>query len=174
MQFLSTWFRANGLSLCLKREFKLNVMGKTLGRIWRIFAWLVPSYKMRVAFVRLSGIKIGKGVFIGNLVMFDSEYPELIEIEDEVSIALGSIIIAHSAGSPFQARLRLVNSAPEKVILKRGCWIGAGAIILPGTTVGEASIVAAGSVVNQDVPPYTVVAGNPARPVKKLETGVTR
>jgi acetyltransferase-like isoleucine patch superfamily enzyme len=144
-------------------------MGKRLGRIWRIFAWLLPSYKARVVFVRQCGIKVGSGVFIGNLVMFDSEYPELIEIEDEVSIALGSIIIAHSAGSPFQARLKLVNSAPEKVVLKKGCWIGAGAIILPGTTIGEASIVAAGSVVSQDVPPYTLVAGNPARPVKKLE-----
>jgi acetyltransferase-like isoleucine patch superfamily enzyme len=146
-------------------------LGRTLGRIWRIFAWLVPSYKIRVAFIRLSGIRVGRGVFIGNLVMFDSEYPELIVIEDEVSIALGSIIIAHSAGSPFQSRLKLVVSPPQKVVLRRGCWIGAGAIILPGITVGEAAIVAAGSVVNQDVPPYTVVAGNPARPVKKLDTG---
>jgi acetyltransferase-like isoleucine patch superfamily enzyme len=146
-------------------------LGKTLGRIWRIFAWLAPSYKIRVAFIRLSGIRVGRGVFIGNFVMFDSEYPELIEIEDEVSIALGSIVIAHSAGSPFQSRLKLAGSPPQKVVLRRGCWIGAGAIILPGTTVGEAAIVAAGSVVNQDVPPYTVVAGNPARPVKKLDTG---
>jgi acetyltransferase-like isoleucine patch superfamily enzyme len=156
--------------LYVRISFDSKVMGKRLGRIWRIFAWLLPSYKMRSAFVRLSGVKVGSGVFIGSLVMFDSEYPELIEIEDEVSIALGSIIIAHSAGSPFQARLKLFSSAPEKVVLKRGCWIGAGAIILPGTTVGEAAIVAAGSVVNQDVPPYTVVAGNPARPVRKLET----
>jgi acetyltransferase-like isoleucine patch superfamily enzyme len=156
--------------LYVRMDSILKAMGKRLGRIWRIFAWLVPSYKIRVVFVRLSGVRVGQGVFIGNLVMFDSEYPELIEIEDEVSIALGSIIIAHSAGSPFQSRLKLFNSAPEKVILKKGCWIGAGAVILPGTTVGEAAIVAAGSVVNQNVPAYTVVAGNPARPVRKLET----
>lgn len=113
---------------------------------------------------------MGRGVFIGSLVLFDSEYPELIEVQDEVSIALGSIVIAHSAASPFHQRMKLFRAEPQKVTLKKGCWIGAGAVVLPGVTVGEAAIVAAGSVVNHDVPPYTVVAGNPARPVRKLET----
>ena len=143
-------------------------MGKKLGRIWRVFAWLLPSYKLRAQFVRMCGVKIGRGVFIGSLVMFDSEYPELIVVEDESSIAFGAIIVAHSAASPFQSRTNLFRAEPRKVTLKKGSWIGAGAIILPGVTVGEASIVAAGSVVSHDVPPYTVVAGNPARAVRKL------
>ena len=48
-----------------------------------------------------------------------------------------------------------------------GVWIGARAIVLPGVTVGEGAVVAAGAVVTKDVPPWTVVAGNPAREVKK-------
>ena len=53
------------------------------------------------------------------------------------------------------------------VKIGRGAWIGAGAIILPGVTVGERSVVGAGSVVTRDVEPLSVVAGNPARPVSR-------
>jgi acetyltransferase-like isoleucine patch superfamily enzyme len=147
----------------------LKRMGKTLGRIWRVLAWHLPMYQMRVVMFRACGVRIGRGVYIGNLVYLDGEYPEYIEIEDEVAIAPGAIVVAHSAGSPFQARTGVFHEPPKKVLLKRGAWVGVGAIILPGVTVGEGAIVAAGSVVNQNVANYTIVAGNPARPVKKLE-----
>jgi acetyltransferase-like isoleucine patch superfamily enzyme len=54
------------------------------------------------------------------------------------------------------------------IIIRCGAWIGAGAIILPGVTVGEYAIVGAGSVVTKDVDPYSIVAGNPARFIKKV------
>lgn len=144
-------------------------MGKKLGRIWRIPAWLAPSYKLRASLVRLCGVKVGRGVYIGNMVYFDGEHPEYIEIEDEVAIAPGAIIVAHSGGSPFLSKSGIFHEPPKKITLKRGCWIGVGAIILPGVTVEEGAIVAAGSVVSQRVPAYTIVAGNPARAVRKLE-----
>ena len=58
--------------------------------------------------------------------------------------------------------------AVAPVHLRRRCWIGFNAIILKGVTVGEGSIVGAGSVVTKDVPPYTIVAGNPARVIRSL------
>ena len=58
------------------------------------------------------------------------------------------------------------------VILKRGCWIGAGAVILSGITVGEGAVVGAGAVVTHDVPGYTMVAGNPAREIRKIVEGL--
>jgi acetyltransferase-like isoleucine patch superfamily enzyme len=57
------------------------------------------------------------------------------------------------------------------VRLGRNSWVGFGATVLPGVTIGEGSIVAARSVVASDVPPYVVVAGNPARVVRPLEPG---
>ncbi len=54
------------------------------------------------------------------------------------------------------------------VIIEDDCWIGAGAIILNGITIGKGSVVGAGSVVTKDVPPYTIVAGNPARKIKDI------
>jgi len=59
----------------------------------------------------------------------------------------------------------------KRIVLKRNCWIGANSVILPGVTVGVNSVVAAGSVVTKDVPDDTVVAGVPARVIKKVTEG---
>ena len=60
----------------------------------------------------------------------------------------------------------MVKIAPVRIGDK--AWIGFNAIILKGVTVGEGAIVAAGAVVTKDVPPYTIVAGNPARVIRTL------
>jgi acetyltransferase-like isoleucine patch superfamily enzyme len=60
----------------------------------------------------------------------------------------------------------VVNSAP--IIIKDNAWIGMNSIILKGVTIGEGAIIAAGSVVTKDVPDWTIVAGNPAKEVKKI------
>ena len=57
----------------------------------------------------------------------------------------------------------------EKIIIKKGAWIGAGASILPGVTVGKYAIVGAGAIVTKNVPDYSVVVGTPAKVVKKLD-----
>ena len=54
------------------------------------------------------------------------------------------------------------------VVFRRGCWVGMGAMILPGVTVGAGAVVCAGSVVHKDVAPNTMVGGNPARLIKRL------
>ncbi|MDW8049038.1 MAG: acyltransferase [Nitrososphaerota archaeon] len=144
-------------------------MGKITGRLFRILAWIAPVYQFRSSLWRRCGVKIGKNVYIGFLAMFDGEYPDYIEIEDEASIGPGVIIMAHSGASPFHQRLKLYYEEPRRVKIGRGAWIAAGSIILPGVTVGEGAIVAAGSVVNRDVPPYTLVAGYPARPIRTLK-----
>jgi len=144
-------------------------MGKIIGRLLRILAWISPFYQFRCSLLRRCGVKIGRNVYIGFLVMIDGEYPEYIEIEDEASIGPGATIIAHSGGSPFHQRLKLYHEGPKKVKIERGAWVAAGAIILPGVTVGEGAIVTAGSVVSRDVPPYTVVAGHPARAIRRLK-----
>ena len=57
----------------------------------------------------------------------------------------------------------------DEVIIKKNAYIGAGAIILPGVTIGESSIVAAGAVVTKDVPPRTIVTGIPAKVVGSID-----
>ena len=71
---------------------------------------------------------------------------------------------------PFDGRRRMPRGAPAKPIrIGRNVWVGFDCVVLPGVTIGEGSVVGARSVVAQDVPPYTLVAGNPAREIRKIE-----
>ncbi|WP_409014249.1 MULTISPECIES: acyltransferase [unclassified Arcicella] len=56
-----------------------------------------------------------------------------------------------------------------KVTIKKFAWLGSRCILLPGVTIGEGAVVAAGAVVTKDVPPYTIVGGIPAKPIAKRE-----
>lgn len=144
-------------------------MGRLLGRVFRILAWLAPVYQFRTSVWRKTGVKIGKRVYIGNLTMFDGQYPHLITIEDEVSIGSHVTILAHADGSLFHQRRGIFDREVKPVLIKQGAWITSNCVILPGVTIGKGAIVAAGSVVSRDVPDFIIVAGNPARPVSKLE-----
>lgn len=102
----------------------------------------------------------------------------LFTIAQEVSIGSDCMIasdafIFDSSGHPADpaARLAKLPPAPEEirpVRIGNNVWIGRRATIFPGVTVGEGSVVSAGAVVTSDVPPYTLVAGNPARKVASL------
>ncbi|MGL5048160.1 MAG: DapH/DapD/GlmU-related protein, partial [Shewanella sp.] len=70
---------------------------------------------------------------------------------------------------PNQAIFFQGHKPVEPVLICRGAWIGANAIILPGVTIGANSVVGAGSVVTKDVPPYVVVAGLLAKIIKHIK-----
>jgi len=143
-----------------------------LFRSWvlQFLASISPVSSLTVIFQRARGVKIGRHVYIGPNVMIDFLYPQLVTIEDYVSIGMNSMIFAHS--NPTCSIYLKKNFYPRKVApvhIKRGAWITPGAIILCGVTIGQNSVIGAGSVVLKDVEPYTVVGGNPAKPLKKLK-----
>jgi acetyltransferase-like isoleucine patch superfamily enzyme len=71
---------------------------------------------------------------------------------------------------PFEKDRRMPRGAPASPIrIGRNVWIGFDCIVLPGISIGDGSIVGARSVVTENVPPYTIVAGNPARVIRKIE-----
>lgn len=106
---------------------------------------------------------IGKNVFIN----FDCVFLDLggITIEDNVLIAPKVSLL--SEGHPLSPDNRQ-SLVPAPVHIKKNAWIGAGAVILPGVTVGENAVVAAGAVVSKDVPANTVVGGIPAKHIKDI------
>ncbi|MEO7047840.1 MAG: DapH/DapD/GlmU-related protein [Ferruginibacter sp.] len=107
--------------------------------------------------------KIGKNVFIN----FDCVFLDLggITIEDNVLIAPKVSLL--SEGHPVSPTERH-SLVPGHIHIKRNAWIGAGATILPGVTVGENAVVAAGAVVSKDVPANTIVGGIPAKHIKNI------
>ncbi|PSL31460.1 DapH/DapD/GlmU-related protein [Dyadobacter jiangsuensis] len=104
---------------------------------------------------------LGKNVFINHACSFLDIGG--ITIEDDVLIGPRVNITSENHPLDPSDRQALI---PKPVHIKRNAWIGAGATILPGVTVGENAVVAAGAVVSRDVPPNTVVAGIPAKVVK--------
>lgn len=108
-------------------------------------------------------IRLGKNVFINHACSFLDIGG--ITIEDDVKI--GPRVNLTSENHPLEHDQRK-TLIPRPIVIKRNAWIGAAATILPGVTVGENAIVAAGAVVSRDVPPNTVVAGVPAKVVKTL------
>ena len=116
--------------------------------------------------------RIGKDVLIGFNVTIDNIYPKLITIEDGVSLAGNNLILAHS--KPLGYHKNVVDSYVAPVVIKKNAWLTAGVIVLAGVTVGEGSIIAASSVVTDDIPPRCLAAGNPAKVIKKLDVGDER
>jgi acetyltransferase-like isoleucine patch superfamily enzyme len=107
--------------------------------------------------------KIGKNVFINHSCSFLDLGG--ITIEDDVLI--GPKVNLVTENHPIEPNNRKTLIC-KPIMIKRNSWIGAGATILPGVTVGENAVVAAGSVVTKDVPNNTIVAGVPAKHVKDI------
>lgn len=117
-----------------------------------------------------STISLGKRVVIRPTTVLagDPRSEETsILIEDDVMLGSGVHIYVHNHrfDQPDVPIIDQGHYPAEPVTLRRGCWIGANAIILPGVTIGENAVVGAGAVVTRDVPSCTVVAGNPARAI---------
>ena len=108
---------------------------------------------------------VGKEVFINFGCTFLDQGG--ITIEDGVFIGPGAKILTE--GHPEEPELRHTLHT-EPVVIRRKAWIGAGAMILPGVTVGENAIVAAGAVVTKDVPDNAIVAGVPAKVLRNIKT----
>lgn len=109
-------------------------------------------------------IRLGKQVFINHACSFLDLGG--ITIEDGVMIGPRVNITSENHPVAITSRKTLV---PAEVIIRQNAWIGAGATILPGVTVGENAVVAAGAVVHRDVPANTVVGGVPAKVLKQLD-----
>lgn len=155
----------------LENEFHgIDALRSVYRRILHLIARTVPMYpSWRAEIHRLRGVNIGIGVFIGSDVFIDNTYPESIIIEDFVTIISRSFIIGHSFAPRHLVRVFCNNGNAKKgVVLKKGCYIGAQCIILPGVTIGESAVIGAGSVVTGDISPYTVAMGAPACAVREF------
>lgn len=114
-------------------------------------------------------IKIGNNVGISGSTI---NATTSITIGDNVLIGSGCII-TDTDSHPLHYEDRNANrnelTAKAPIVIEDNCFIGARSIILKGVTIGEGSVVGAGSVVSKDVPPHCIVCGNPARIVKSLK-----
>ena len=135
---------------------------------FRAYSSIYPGWAIRMQKAR--GVKIGKNCHINPYVLIDLMYPQLITIENNVSLGSYSMIFAHS--NPTANLFLKQNGYPrvvKPVLIKEGAVINPGTIITAGVTIGKNSMISVGSVVSRDVPDFSVVAGNPARVIKKID-----
>lgn len=113
----------------------------------------------------------GTNIYLGEKVYFNFDCVILdvceVRIGNHVFIAPGVHI--YTATHPHEAELRRTQEFGKPVTIGNDVWIGGKAVICPGVTIGDCSVIGAGSVVTKDVPPGVVVAGNPAKVIRRLD-----
>src|SRR6185369_7328803 len=114
-------------------------------------------------------LRIGDDCYLGRFTQINAWRSVMICSD----VLIGDRVIIsdadHRYGAPDVPIKRQGDAFVGPVLLREGCWIGAGAVILPGVTIGRNAVVAANAVVTRDVPDRTVVAGVPARIIKQLD-----
>jgi len=135
-------------------------------RVLQVVALYAPGGdSIRPVLHRARGVRIGEGTWIGVGALIDPGFPHRVEIGNRVSVGIRCTIVAHFEYRGRDRRTGLPVTDEVSVRIEDDVFIGAGAVILEGVTIGYGAVVTAGSVVHRSVPPLTMVQGNPARPI---------
>ena len=140
----------------------MNSFWKLVRKIYYKVLWeigVIEDIDRATQRLRNIGFKIGSNVFLDN-TKIEENYPEFLEIEDNVTIAYDTRILLHdsSMNNLFKDPVRF-----GKVLIKDGAYIGSRCIIMPGVVIGKRALVGAGSIVTKDVPDGMIVMGSPAK-----------
>jgi acetyltransferase-like isoleucine patch superfamily enzyme len=158
----------NNTYLCIAPDVKLGENVR-LSKFINLYGCEVGDQSKIGAFVEVQkNARIGKNCKISSHTFIC----EGVTIEDDVFIGHGVTFINDSYPRAITADGQLQTEADwtvERTVVKKGASVGSGATILANVTIGENAIVGAGSMVTKDVPPNTIVAGNPARVLRTVE-----
>lgn len=116
-------------------------------------------------------VKLGQNVYIN----FNATFLDTCTISLGSRTMVGPNVSFFSATHPLDPVVRRGTKGPEmgkEIHIGEDCWIGGNVVILPGVNIGRGSVVGAGSVVTKSVPDFVVVAGNPAKVIRKIETAM--
>lgn len=151
-------------------EKKSAILKKLLGKVGKNVSIGVPFY-----------CDHGKSIFIGDdvIVGLNCTFVDNAEIHIGNRVMIAPNVQIYTASHPTLPQERLIDNwegvSPtyfrtyaKPVIIEDNVWIGGGAIILPGVTIGKNAVIGAGSVVNKSIPENCVAAGNPCKVIKKL------
>lgn len=153
-----------------KQRIKVNSLPtankfiRAFRNLYQLPAWFLPNKRLRTFFHKAKGVKIGKKVEIGYMVLLDNRRPELLEIGDFATVTANCVVLCHDFSRKYNFQEEIVG----RVKICEGAFIGMNSTILPGVTIGKGAVVAAGSVVSKDVEPFTIVGGVPAKLISSI------
>lgn len=182
------------LSYRLLRRLGLNYSEEEYGQIslWTILKRVLKTYrdtfllkyvmdswllspltprKIRPAILRAIGCKVGKNVFVGDKVWIDAGHADMITIDDHAHIASGCRLLCHQRNLSHYCigdDYAKLGYKVKPIHLGKGSLIGMETFVMPGVTIGEGSIVGAGSLVTKDIPAWVIATGRPAKVMKEI------
>jgi len=136
--------------------------------------WVLNAYSLNIRpwLWKQTGVNIQGSVKIGYDVYYDVGNASLITIEDGVWIASRCLLLCHKRITTDYCIGDDYNALPYQkrgIVLKKGCCVGMGSMVMPGVTIGEGAIVGVGAVVTKDIPAWTIAVGNPAKVVREIK-----
>ena len=123
--------------------------------------WIVPPMKLAVG----KYISIGEGCYFNAGTTFIDDW----KIEIGSNCLFGPNVTLCTTGHPISPNHRMDGMYSFPIKIGNTCWIGANVIVLPGITIGDHSVIGAGSVVTKDIPANVVAAGNPCRVMRQID-----
>lgn len=149
----------------------LRAFGAAVGQRVRFRSPLVINNSAIKTGRYYENLTVGDDCYFGRELFLDLQ--DRIVVESQVTISHRVMILTHTDAGTSPLRDEFISTSQAPVIIRRGAYIGANVTILEGVEIGESSIVGAGAVVTQAVPPGAVVAGVPARIIKQVGTRPT-
>ncbi|MFX0198867.1 MAG: acyltransferase [Candidatus Hodarchaeota archaeon] len=142
---------------------------KLYKRILKFLAKQVPGYQIRRCLLKAAGYTIGHDVYIGeDLIIIDElDGRGHLSVGNRVAIA-ERVTLVISSRPNFSRISPYVPTAYGPIIIEDDAWLGTGTIVMPNITIGRGAVVGAGALVLRDVKPFTIVAGVPAKPIRKV------
>ncbi|MFX0104608.1 MAG: acyltransferase [Candidatus Hodarchaeota archaeon] len=157
MLIIAKYFRSKGFSISWFVKGAFNHLFSL------IITYLVGWPRARNILFRFMGVKIGNNCHISQKSIPDPLLPELIEFENGSGCGIGVKLLTHNA---MNIKHGSFSFGPIKIC--ENARIGAYSVILPGVTIGKGSIIGTSSVVTDDIPPYSIAYGSPAKVVRQL------
>ncbi len=147
-------------------------MGRLVRQLLRLRGWwLFGRWDVGIfgpfTVLRPKNVRLGANCAINHEVFLHGAAG--ITIGNDVVLSARCMLIDASLNRDGFAATATRHYQNKPITIEDGVWVGAAAVILPGVTIGRRSIIGAGSVVTRDVPPFTIVAGNPARAIGTVE-----
>lgn len=145
----------------------LNKFGALIGKDTTVMPPLHVHNIGTQASDHFKNLTVGRQCYIGPDLFLDLK--DHIEIEDRVTISMRVSLVTHLDAGESPVSLDYFPPQHKPIVLKEGVYIGAGACILMGVTIGEGAVIGAGSVITRDVPAHSVIVGGTSRIVRQLE-----
>jgi acetyltransferase-like isoleucine patch superfamily enzyme len=143
-----------------------NPLRRSINRLFHLLARFAPgATTIRPWLHRARGVKIHGEIFIGDDVYIENEYPECVEIHDNVQISIRAVLIAHTRG-------------PGKLVIQKDAFIGPNVVLAASgghvLTIGEGAVISGGCVITKDVAPAAVLANDPPKQFARANIPFTK